>query len=112
MDLERESKICNSCEVLKLENARLVRQNNELLHQLLNPPVVGEVKVEKDTELKPLHHTRFGSWRVKQQMLEENSRNEARLFQEKQKELNATRTGTVALDINQIEKELGVTDAI
>lgn len=112
MESERENRVCASCEVLKLENARLVRLNNELLHKLLNPTTSIENEVEEPKELKPVYHTRFGSWRVKQQLLQDNDRKNAQILKERQKEIDALKAETKTLNVEEIERELGVSDAV
>lgn len=86
---EQESMIDPVIELLKEENARLVRQNNELLHELIHGSPQPNAPVERDDEVakkdwKPIQKN-HQPWRVKQQMLENADRERARVLAESKK---------------------------
>lgn len=86
---------CSTCEVLRDQLEKSETERRELLHKLFESktePPSPPVNVE---ELKPLT-PKFVPWRVRQQMLEQEDRQRARLMQDKAKE------------IDQLEQELGV----
>lgn len=91
-------KSCEACEILRDQLDESNRERKELLHRLLNkdkpepPPIQAE---EKPIPITP----NFVPWRVKQQILEAEDRERARLMKNRTKE------------IDELEKELGVSDA-
>jgi hypothetical protein len=115
-----DSRICQSCEALKLELHKAHALNYELIQKMTNPTPI-TVKPESNEEpLKPIlpNHR---SWKVRQQTLEANDRHNARIIQDKVKEevdiLNRNKPVpeivvlTEPITVESIEKELGVTDA-
>ena len=88
---------CEVCEVLREQLAMSERERRELLARVLAPPAI-EKKDEQVEELKPITPA-FTPWRVRQAHLEAEDREAARLKHEKAKE------------IENLEKELGVSDA-
>lgn len=86
---------CNTCDVLRdqLEQSNVERR--ELLQKLLDRGVAEPAPSLVSEELKPIT-PQFIPWRVKQQMLEQEDAQKAKLMREKQKE------------ITQLEQELGV----
>lgn len=94
--------VCESCNTLKMELARANIEKERLLQAILDlqkPPVVNVPISEPpkiDTKNTPL------PWRVRQQLLETEDRERARLIQEVMP--NVT--------VGQLEKELGINDAI
>jgi hypothetical protein len=72
MDELRESRICNSCEVLQTEVGRLRLENERLLSRILKEPEV-KVNSENEKEFKPIM-PRVMSWNIKKQMLEREAR--------------------------------------
>ncbi len=97
--IRKEFKTCVSCETLLLELARLREDNVKLLDRLLEKPV------EPTIDLTPVDMTKTTRipWRARQQMLEEQDRDKARLLR------NAPKPDK---EIEALEKELGVGDAI
>lgn len=94
-DLVIESRICNSCETLKLENARLL----DLIDKLTDKPTVEPKDETPVVEFKPLAPARV-PWRIKQQALEENDRAKAKAIRDA---ANATNDIT---DIKELEDEV------
>lgn len=79
LDLERENKVCQSCETLKLEMARLRDENLRLLELLLRKPI--EEPEPNTSELRPLPNlNKHISWNVKRQMLEAEDKARAKLI--------------------------------
>lgn len=91
---------CNTCEVLRTQLDESNRERKELLNRILAtsgaepPPSTREIE-----EMKPIMQQQI-PWRVRQQMLEAEDRKKAQLMRAKNEE------------IEQLEKELGVNDAI
>lgn len=85
---------CNTCEVLRSQLDESNRERRELLSRLLEPSKPEPIPQDKE-ELVPIRPS-FTPWRVRQQMLEEEDRQKARLMREK------------AAEITKLEKELGV----
>lgn len=88
---------CASCEVLREALTVSERERRELLQRLLAPPTPIPVELEKE-ELTPIT-PKFIPWRVRQQMLEQEDQQKAKLMRDKQKE------------IDDLEKETGIKDA-
>ena len=78
-----------------MEMERLRAENSRLLDFVLEKPK--EEIVVQPTDLKPLPNTRMVPWRVKQQTLETEDREAARLLKNK--------------SIEAIEKEIGIENA-
>jgi len=101
MERKREATICESCETLKMQLAIANDEKRQLLNQILYKP---EPEVKVDTsELKPvstLSHT--GSWRVRQQMLEAEDREKAKILNREMKSPVAT------ISTADLEKELDI----
>jgi hypothetical protein len=89
---------CNTCEVLRTQLDESNRERRELLNRLLEPskPEPSSTKKEDYIPVRPSHTP----WRVRQQMLEEEDRAKAKLMREK------------AVEIEKLEKELGVTEEV
>ena len=90
--------VCETCEILRFQLEESNRERKELLHKLLNkdepkPPVFSE------DELKPVQ-SQFIPWRVRQQMLEAEDRQKARLLNDKAKE------------IAELEKAVGISEEV
>ena len=85
---------CETCEILRMQLAESNAERKDLLHRLLEkdksepPPSV----IEEHTPIQP----QFIPWRVKQQMLEAEDRQRAKLMRNK------------AEEIQELEKELGI----
>jgi len=99
-------------EHLREEIARLQIDNDKLINRLmeLTQPKPPEIeRTREDTKgpqlVRPVTHR---SWRVRQQMLEEQDRATARQLAEKKKEMSESQTQG-PLTIEKIEQELGVT---
>jgi hypothetical protein len=98
--IRRENRTCNTCEVLRLENARLLQENSKLIDRILEKPEV--IKQEEQKEFKPIlpRHT---SWNVRKQMLEAEDRRKAQLL--KQQEKISTEDLEKELDVVEKERE-------
>ena len=85
---------CETCEILRMQLAESNAERKELLHRLLEPKQAEppSTPVEDFQPITP----QFIPWRVRQQMLEQEDRVKAKLTKEK------------AVEIDQLEKELGV----
>jgi hypothetical protein len=84
---------CQTCEVLREQLHRSEAERRELLNKLLMPPA--EPPSTTKEELPPVK-SQFTPWRVRQQMLEQEDAQKARLMREKSKE------------IEELEKELEI----
>lgn len=89
-------KECKSCIVLQEQLATVRFENKQLLEMLLPKKEVAPAIVEE--ELKPIK-PRHIPWAVKQQLLEQQDRDKARIL----KKLDEERK-----DISQLEKELSI----
>lgn len=103
-NIKAEEEACDSCHMLRLENARLINENGRLLDRILNP--IREEVIEKPASPieMPKKHL---PWRVRQQILEQEDRQAARARNEAAKPSKPSGPQTV----QELEKELGVEDA-
>lgn len=97
---------CESCEILRDQLDKSETERRELLHRLLEKPSAEPSPPISLEELKPIT-PQFVPWRVRQQMLEQEDRERARLMREKQKEIKEVNDAR----INSLEQELGVDNA-
>jgi len=75
-----EPKICESCEVLKMELAHLHQDNQRLLDKILTPPTA---PIERTGDnVTPILPRRGVPWNARKQMLEENDRHKAKLMKD------------------------------
>lgn len=103
---EREdSKVCQSCETLKLQLSIANHEKEQILQHLLS---LTEKPAE---ELRPtINHElikpKISTWNVRRQMLEAEDREAARILAQKRQEIanNSVKTD----DIEKLEKELGL----
>jgi hypothetical protein len=105
LERERESRVCNSCEVLRNQVAILYEERDKLLDRLLSPQIQKEEPKFDTSNTKMRIPSNFMPWRVKRQMLEAEDKKAAALLKEKQTELKTDK-------IAQLEKEMGIEDAI
>lgn len=97
-EAREDSKVCASCEVLKLEIERLRIENTRLLDRILEKPKE-EVRISTE-DLKPIMPRNI-SWNVRKQMLENESRAQAKIINEQ------------VITTKDLEAEIGIkTDAI
>lgn len=87
---------CETCDILREQLAKSDAERRELLTRLL-APTVPEPSPTKEEEYQPIK-PQFMPWRVRQQMLEAEDRKKAQVLNDK------------AREINELEKELGVSD--
>ena len=98
-----ESKICESCNTLRLENAQLRKHNDQLIQSLLNQlKPKEEVQVNQTTKL-PRPVGGGLNWRARRQMLEQEDRQAAKILREKRIEM-----AVPVVSIEKLEEELGV----
>lgn len=91
-----DARVCNSCEVLKLEIERLRIENARLLDRILEKPRE-EVRVI-DTDLKPIMPKTI-PWNTRKQMLEQQDRNTAKLKRQNE--------GS-SITLEELEKEMNI----
>ena len=106
-----EEKVCASCETLRslLEQSQF--EKRDLLNRLLQSNEKTEEPRATPENLKPIM-PRHVPWRVRQQMLEEESRNRARSMTNAAKP-DTAKTETYKVEpqsIDELERELGVVD--
>jgi hypothetical protein len=89
---------CDSCEILKLELARIHSLNEKLIDSALEKPVIEERSVTIPDEIRP----KAVPWNVKRQLLEETDREAARI----QKEHNKNLAKVVPLTEDDLDKEI------
>lgn len=85
---------CSTCEVLREQLAHSENERRNLLDRLLTKDRP-EALPEKE-ELEPIKTTNYVPWHVRQQMMEAEDRQKARLMKDRAKE------------IEDLEKELGI----
>jgi hypothetical protein len=86
---------CATCEVLREPLANSELERRELLHKLLDKDKAEPPAAAGAEEMKPIQ-PQFIPWRVRQQMLEGEDRQRAKLTADKKRE------------IESLEKELGI----
>jgi hypothetical protein len=92
---------CASCELLRAQLELCNTERKELLTRLLDKNNDREAPVDTKN-LQPIHSS-YVPWRVRQQMLETEDREKAKLLREKAAEMDPA--------IAKLEKELGVENA-
>lgn len=95
---KQDSRICNSCETLKMEIERLRFENERLLTRILKEPE----RVETDTKPISLNPPKNIPWAVRRQMLEAEDRKKAQLLK------NAPKPSD---NIKDLENELGIVES-
>lgn len=93
-----DNKICNNCEYLKCEIAKLQKLNNRLLNQILETPIQPEINQLSETP-QPLNTSRFIPFSVKRQELESEDRKKAKLMSDELKKNHNH-------NIEELEKEI------
>ena len=89
---------CESCEILRSQLEKADSERRELLHRLLQPPP-SETKEINTENFKPVT-PQFIPWRVRQQMLEAEDRERARIMRQKSDEMKKS--------TEELEKELDI----
>jgi len=112
LELKREYKQprpCESCEVLKISVEQLRADNQRLLDRMLEKPEP-EVRPATDNVTPIIPRGRQMPWRVRQQMLEENDRHQAKLMRDAPRPspviATPADTTTEQLEDEVLEKEL------
>lgn len=105
-----ENRVCNSCEVLKIELEQIRFQNKQLLDTILEytKPSRPEVAVVHDDNLKPISPSHI-PWNVKKQQLELNSRK--KLMEDEKSAEEAIMVERRKKELEELEKRVGVSDA-
>ena len=99
LELRKDMKVCQTCETLKIQVEQLRLDNEKLLERILEKPSVVESK-PADNDLKPIKtSSRFTPWSVRQQMLEAEDRQTAKLMKNKEPET-----------VEELEKELDIAE--
>lgn len=103
-----EKKFCQSCETLNMQLARVTEENKFLLNKLLTPEtmIVVDNKKEDDKVILPRTHN---PWRVKQQMLETEDREKAKIMKSAPKPQpvpSTTSSDDLEKEILEAEKDL------
>jgi hypothetical protein len=97
-----EPKICETCEILKMELAKAQEREKRLLDKILDVP-----KVEDAPPRTPIPIPRNQlPWSARKQILEEEDRQRARAMREAPKPIEAK-----GQTVEELEKELGVENA-
>jgi hypothetical protein len=78
-----EPVVCQSCENLKIQLDSITAENRRLLEFIMHPPEATENRPAPE----PIVQRKNIPWRVRQQMLEAEDREKARLMKEKTEEL-------------------------
>jgi hypothetical protein len=93
---------CQTCEILRERLDESNRERRELLHRLLDRdrPEPPSTSTEEHVPLP----SNFTPWRVRQQMLEQEDRQRAKLIKEKAVEMRNAHSE----QIDKLEEELGV----
>lgn len=95
---------CKTCEVLKLELDRVIREKEMLLNKLLEPKVEARPPVVLEETPKPISlGRRHIPAIVRQQMMEQNDKRTLELMQKHKKELAESKT---EVTIEELEKEV------
>ena len=98
--IAQEERICQSCEVLKVELEKERREKQQLLAHILTPQTTEE-PTRSDEPATPLRTARHVPWRVKQQQLElEDKRQRERILTEFRERAR--------VPIDQMEKTMGI----
>jgi|SRR5215471_2394903 len=98
--VERDEKVCQSCETLKQQLEIANYEKQQLLNRLLEKPAP---TVERTEAPVPVTRPTMLPWRVRQQMLEKEDRAKAKALREAAKPDNAS---SVDADAQLLEKEL------
>lgn len=106
IDEKRESKVCNSCDILTRENERLRFENDKLLNLLLHKDVELPAPASEE-EYKPL--VKHLSWAARRQFLETESREAAKVLRTREKEMATEDKSKLVTE--ELEKDLGIKDA-
>ncbi len=100
-EIRRDNKVCETCNVLKMENARLLAENSKLIDRILEKPV--EKVIETTENFKPIL-PRNTSWNIKRQMLEAEDRKKAQIIKQQNESMKES-TEDLERELNIVEKE-------
>jgi len=103
-DRTEESKVCVTCEALKMELSLAHIQINTLQSALINPVKTEEPKTDT-SGLKPILPTRV-PWKVRQQMLEREDRHAAELIRKNNESKSSNNPDLISLE--DLEKEMKI----
>jgi hypothetical protein len=112
IEIRREGKVCQACEILKVELSNERREKEILLQHLLTPrPTEPERTTAPELQV-PISRKHI-PWKMRQQMLEEDDRKKAQVlaeFRKREEEARSVNPSLVvpAQSIEDLEKNLGV----
>jgi len=95
----QDKKVCQSCETLRMEIARLTSDNERLLNGLLDKSITSKEEPKVPIMLKPPSNV---PWTVRRQMLEREDRERARLIKDAPK--------PEKVDVSDLERELNIVE--
>lgn len=97
---KEQSRVCLACEVFRIELANARRENEKLLNHVLNPPKSEEIMGFTHDPVPPL--LKHKPWKVKQQELETQDRQEhQRILSEFKNKISTPLT-------EKLEKDMGI----
>ncbi len=100
--IRRENKACETCNVLRLENARLLIEQGKLLDRILEKPV--EKVIEQSQNLQPILPRGGISWNERKKVLEAEDRRRAQILNER-KVVEPISTEELEKELNVVEQE-------
>lgn len=111
-DIWNEPAPCMSCEALRVELSAERREKEMLLQHVLKPAPIAEERTVAPEPMVPTKD-RHIPWKLRQQLLEADSRKRLAVIEEfKKNELAARETAKVQDSVTQdLEKELGIVEA-
>lgn len=95
----QESKICDSCETLRVEVNRLRAENSRLLEAIIEKNLIKDEPTTPANSQARIPTGTHVSWNMRRQMLEQQDRHTARLMKENTNPINKITT-------EELEKEL------
>lgn len=111
-EIEKDKKVCESCETLRTQLEIANYEKSQLLSKILQEP-----PVSKETPTTPImiNRPRNVPWRVRQQMLEKEDREKARLIREAPKPSTTVAAPSTTIlpekeSTEDLEKELDVAE--
>jgi hypothetical protein len=107
-DEKQIAKICSSCETLKAQLAIANHEKERLIELIVHPL---QNNTANFPEVKPeLITPKVVPWKVRQQQLETDDREKARLMRAKEKEATELRMNKPSQSVQELEKELGIVE--
>jgi len=94
---KREARVCNTCEVLQLQVAKLQYENEKLLSKIFEKPAE-EPKIDTN-DLKPIMPKTM-PWNVRRQMMEREDRHKAKLLKQQGE----------GITVEELEQEMAIVE--